>query len=189
MEQQLFLAGTMEFKPFQTRIHLTQFLCTATAISCNWLVFKLQTILKVSNMFTQHWKYFHYSPKRAECLKEIQRVLEIQEFKIVKPSDTQWLAHKHCVKVVKENYCVIVIALNTIHEETHEPEALGISKALSKKSTISAMFLLDYVLSQVAKLSKTLQTEKLDVTVISSLVEATLHSIDDVLTPEALLIG
>ena len=61
--------------------------------------------------------------------------------------------------------CAIVLALNNIYEETHEPEALGISKALSKKSTISAMFLLDYVLPQVAKLSKTLQTEKLDVTV------------------------
>jgi len=69
------------------------------------------------------------------------------EFKIVKPSDTRWLAHECCVKVVvKENYCAIVIALNNIYEETHEPEALGISKALSKKSTISAMFLLDYVL-------------------------------------------
>jgi len=41
------------------------------------------------------------------------------------------------------------------------------------------------VLPQVAKLSKTQQTEKLDVTVISSLVEATLHSIDDALTPAA----
>jgi len=47
------------------------------------------------------------------------------------------------------------------------------------------MSLLDYVLPQVAKLSKTLQTEKLDVTVISSLVEATLYSIDDALTPAA----
>ena len=83
------------------------------------------------------------------------------EFKIVKPSDTRWLlAHEHCVKIVKENYCAIVIAFNNIYEETHEPEALGISKALSKKSTISAMFLLDYVLPQVANLSKILQTEK-----------------------------
>jgi len=89
------------------------------------------------------------------------------------------------IKVVKENYCAIVIALNNIYEEIHEPEALGISKALSKKSTISAMILLDYVLPQVAKLSKTLQTEKLNLTVISSLVKATLHSIDDALTPAA----
>jgi len=95
------------------------------------------------------------------------------------------LAHEHSVKVVKENCCAIVIALNNIYEETHEPEALGISKALSKKFTISAMFLLDYVLPQVVKLSKTPQTEKVDVTVIPSLVEATLHSIDDALTPVA----
>jgi len=47
------------------------------------------------------------------------------------------------------------------------------------------MFLLDYVLSQVAKLSKTMQTEELAVTVISSLVETTLYSIDDALTPVA----
>ena len=56
---------------------------------------------------------------------------------------------------------------------------LGISKALSSKSTVSAVYLLDYVLPQVAKLSKTLQSEKLDLTVISSLVEATLSSLDD----------
>jgi len=41
------------------------------------------------------------------------------------------------------------------------------------------------VLPQVAKLSKTLQTEKLDVTVVSSLVKATLYSIDDALTTAA----
>jgi len=76
----------------------------------------------------------------------------MSEFKIVKPSDTRWLAHECCVKVVKENYCAIIIALNNMYEETHGPVALGITKALSKKSTISAMFLLDYVLPQVAKL-------------------------------------
>ena len=103
---------------------------------------------------------FHYSPKQAECLKEVQRVLDMPELKVIKPSDTQWLAHERCVKVVKENYCAIVIALNSLYEETHEPEALGISKALCKKSTVSAMFLLDYVLPQVGKLSKTLQTKK-----------------------------
>ena len=64
------------------------------------------------------------------------------------------MAHERCVKVVKENYCAIVIVLNIIYEVTLEPEVLGISKALSKKFTISAMFLLDYVLPQVANLVK-----------------------------------
>ena len=87
--------------------------------------------------------------------------------------------------VVKENYIAIVTTLNNIYEETHQPEALGISKALSSKSTISAVYLLNYILPQVAKLSKTLQSEKLDLTVISSLVEATLYTLDDALSPAA----
>ena len=45
------------------------------------------------------------------------------------------------------------------------------------------MYLLNYVLPKVGKLSKTLQSEKLDLTVISSLMEATLYSLDDALSP------
>ena len=32
------------------------------------------------------WKHFHYSPKCAESLKEVQKVLDHSELKIVKPS-------------------------------------------------------------------------------------------------------
>ena len=134
---------------------------------------------------TTLWKFFQYSPKRAECLKAVQRVLNMPELKVIKPSDTRWLVHERCVKAVKDNYTAIVITLNNIYEETHQPEALGISNALSFKSTVSAVYLLDYVLPQVAKCSKTLQSEKLDLTVLSSLVEATLYSLDDALSPAA----
>ncbi len=44
------------------------------------------------------WKFFHYSPERAESLKEIQKVLDLPELKIVKPSDTHWLAHDRVSK-------------------------------------------------------------------------------------------
>ena len=45
------------------------------------------------------------------------------------------------------------LALEDIYETSHEPEALGLSKALSSHSTIAAVNLLDYSLPQVAKLS------------------------------------
>ena len=112
-------------------------------------------------------------------------MLNIPELKIIKPSYTRWLAHEQCVKAVKVNYSAIVLALNNIYEETHEPEALGISKAMNKKSTILAIFLLDYTLPQVAKLSKSLQAVKLDLTIISALVDSTLHALDDSLLPAA----
>ena len=45
--------------------------------------------------------------------------------------------------------------------------------------------LIGYVLPQVAKLSKTLRTEKLEITAISGLVDSVLHSLDDAVSPSA----
>ena len=131
------------------------------------------------------WKFFHYSPKRAESLKDIQKVLDLPELKIIKPSDTRWLAHEHCVKAVIASYSSIVLALEKIYETSHEPGALGLSKALSSHFTIAAMYQLDYILPQVAKLSRVLQTKHLDLTLISSLVDATLNLLDDAILPSA----
>lgn len=158
--------------------HLLQLACVQAANNTSGIKHVYTTLMTL-------WKFFHYSPKRTETLKEIQRVLDQPEFKVIKPSDTRWLAHERCVKAVKENYSSIVLALNNIYEESHEPEALGISKALCQKSSILAIHMLDYILPQVAKLSKTLQTEKLDLTIISALVDATLLSVDDALEPAA----
>ena len=115
----------------------------------------------------------------------VQQVLDLPELKIAKPSDTRWLAHEWCVKAVKASYAAIVTALNHIHKNSHEPEALGLSKALSKQSTVAVIYMLDYVLPQVAKLSRTLQTEHLDLSILSSLVDATLSTLDDTVSPSA----
>ena len=142
-------------------------------------------IKHVYTALTTLWKFFHYSPKRCENLKEIQKVLKLPELKIVKPSDTRWLAHEKCVATVKKCYEAIICTLEKIYEESHEPEAFGISKILSKQSTLFAIYLLDFALPQVSKLSKCLQAEKLDLSVISSIVDATLHTLDDALLPAA----
>ena len=47
------------------------------------------------------------------------------------------------------------------------------------------MYLLDYILPQVAKLSPALQTKYLDLSFISSVVDATLNSLDDAILPSA----
>ena len=159
--------------------------CHLLQLACVQAANHTPGIKHVYTTLTTLWKYFHYSPKRTERLKAVQRVLDLPELKVIKPSDTRWLAHERCVKAVKESYIAIVHALNDIYDEMHEPEALGISKALCKKSYIAAIYLLDYVLPQVAKLSKTLQAEKFDLTVVSALVESVLHSLDDALLPTA----
>ena len=124
-------------------------------------------------------KFFYYSPKRAQSLKEVQKVLDFPELKIVKPSDTCWLTHERYARAVKASYSAIITAPDHIYSESHEPEALGIKKALCKKSTIAAICLPGYVLPQVAKFSRALQTENLDLSMISRVLDATLHSFDD----------
>lgn len=159
--------------------------CHLLQLACVQAANKTPGINHVYTTLTTLWKHFHYSPKRAEGLKEIQSVLELPEMKVIKPSDTRWLAHERCVKAVKASYSAIVLTLASIYENSHEPEALGIHNALCKLSSIAAMYLLDFTLPQVAKLSKALQTEKLDLSVISSLVDATLQSLDDAVLPAA----
>ena len=127
------------------------------------------------------WKFFHYSPKRAGSLKEIQKVVDLPELRIMKPSDTRWLVHELCFKAVKASYRLIVLAHENIYETSHESENLGLSKALSSHSTIAAMYLLDYILPHVTKRSRALQTNHLDLSLISSLVDTILNSLDSIL--------
>ena len=112
-------------------------------------------VQRVYVTLTTLWKFFYYSPKRAQSLKEVQKVLDFPELKIFKPSHTCWLAHERCVRAVKASYSAIITALDHIYSESHELEALEIKKALFKKSTISAIYLLDYVLPQVANFTLT----------------------------------
>jgi hypothetical protein len=142
-------------------------------------------IKHVYTTLTTLWKFFYHSPKRCESLKEVQKVLNLPELKITKPSDTRWLAHERCVSAVKRSYGAIVTTLEQIYEGSHEPEALGLSKILRRSSTLFAIYLLDFLLPQVSKLSKCLQSQSLDLTIISSLVDATLHTLDDVIQPAA----
>ena len=84
-------------------------------------------------------KSFHYSPKHAESLKGIQEILHLPELKIVKPSHKRWLAYELCVRAVKASYSSIVLALEN-DETSHEPDALGLSKAYSSHSTMAVMY-------------------------------------------------
>ena len=114
--------------------------CHLLQLACVQAANHTPGIKHVYTTLTTLWKYFHYSPKRTERLKAVQHVLDLPELKVIKPSDRRWLAHERCVKAVKESYSAIVHALNDIYDETHEPEALGISKALCKKSSIAAIY-------------------------------------------------
>ena len=71
--------------------HLLQLACVQAA--------KNTSVIKhVYTTLTSQWKFFHYSPKQVDTLKQ---VLYLPELKMIKRSDTHWLADERCVKSVK----------------------------------------------------------------------------------------
>lgn len=71
----------------QCHCHMLQLACVQAANST-------KGIKHVYTTLTTIWKYFKSSPKRTQSLKDIQQVLELPELKVIKPSDTRWLAHE-----------------------------------------------------------------------------------------------
>ena len=86
--------------------------CYLIQRACVQVVNATSVIKHIYVIHTTLWKIFHYSPKQAESIKEVLRVLDLPELKIVKPSDTCWLTHERCVKAVKASYSTIVNVLN-----------------------------------------------------------------------------
>ena len=58
-----------------------------------------QGIKHVYPTLTTLWKFFYSFPKRSESLMAVQKVLDLSELKIAKPSDTGWLAHENVLQL------------------------------------------------------------------------------------------
>ena len=87
------------------------------------------------------------------------------------------------IKLVRASYTALVVTLDSNYKNIHTPEALGLYKALSKLTTTAAIYPLDYTTIR-GQPRKSYQIKQLDLSVISSLINAVLH-VDDANTPGA----
>ena len=51
---------------------------------------------------------------------------------MVKPSDTRWLSHEHCVRAIKKELPALIITLQQFYETTESAEVFGLSTILAK---------------------------------------------------------
>ena len=70
------------------RAHVLQLCCNSTAMC-------LPSLKKAFSTLMSFWKMFHYS---LSALKEMQALVSHPQLKMIKPSDTRWLAHDRSVK-------------------------------------------------------------------------------------------
>lgn len=72
-------------------------------------------------------KMFHYSPNKAEALKQVQAVLNLPELKVTKPSDT---SHERCLRAILKELPALIITLHSFYEDNRDAEAYGVALAL-----------------------------------------------------------
>ena len=136
-------------------------------------------VQKVFQTLLAIWKTFHYSPKKAENLVEIQAVLNAPELKIHKPRDTRWLARERCVCAVRRSLPALIRTFDDIYEETGDAEAYGLAKLLHTYKFTACLYMLCDVLHTVAKLQGSLQTKQLNLATVPVMTESTVSRLKE----------
>ena len=128
------------------RAHVLQ-LCCVLAARC------LPCLKKVFATLMSVWKMCHYSSKKFSALKEMQVLVNHPQLKVIKPSDTRWLTHDKSVKAIR---CFMrpLITLEHIHEDTGEPEALGMLRTMKTYNFVVTLMMLSDVLPVLTCLSR-----------------------------------
>ena len=130
-------------------------------------------VKRVLGTFLTIWKAFHFSPKKAEKLAEIQAELKVSEIRMQKPSDTRWLARERAVSAVRRSLPALVSTFEEIYAETGDAESHGIATLLMKYKTVACIYMLSDVLHIVAKLQGSLQAKDIDLASVPSMVGST----------------
>jgi hypothetical protein len=120
------------------------------------------------------WKMFHYSPKKAEKLAEIQAALDSPELKVLKPSDTRWLARERCVRAVRRSLPALVATFQEMYDESGDAEAYGLGRLFCKYKSVACLYMLCDVLHTLAKLQGSLQSKGLNLACVPGMVESSI---------------
>ena len=128
-------------------------------------------IQKVFGMMVNLWKLFHYSPKKAEMLKEI---LKLPLLKVVKPSDTRWLSHERCMRAIRKDLPALIATLQHLHETTGDAEAFGLSALLSSFTGVASIMFLSEVLDILATMNASMQRKTADFSRLQVFIQSTL---------------
>lgn len=105
------------------------------------------------------WKLFFCSPKRAENLKEVQSVLKLLKLKIVKPSNTRWLSHKHSVwaACIYQKLRTLIVTQQQLYHSLADAETYGLSTLLATYTAVASVVFHSEVLDILARINVTMQ--------------------------------
>ena len=115
--------------------------------------------------------------KKFSALNEMQALVNHPQLKMIKPSDTRWLAHDRSVKAIRCSMRPLIDTLEHIHEDTGEPEALGMLRTMKTYNFVVTLMMLSDVLPVLTCLSRALQAKRADFTLVASQLTYVQHSL------------
>jgi hypothetical protein len=133
------------------------------------------------------WKLFFYSPPKAEKLKAVQNLLNTPQLKMVKPSDTRWLAIGRQAEIVLGEYPALITALDNIYEEDGDAAANGCARLLCQFDHLASVHLINEALKILNILSIILQGPSQNVCKVTSIVDSTTSQLNRLINNPAWL--
>ena len=137
------------------RAHVLQLCCVSAASY-------LPGLKKVFARLMPVWKMFYYSSNKFSALKEMQALVNHPQLKMIKPSDSRWLAHDRSVKATRCSMRPLIDTIEHIHEDTGESEALGMLRTMKTYNFVETLMMLSDVLPELTCLSRALQAKTAD---------------------------
>ena len=113
----------------------------------------------------------------------MQALVNHAQLKMIKPSDTRWLAHNRSVKAMMCSMRPLIDTLEHIHEDTGEPEALGMLRTMKTYKFVATLMMLSDILPVLTCLSRALQTKTADFTLVASQLTYVQHSLQQMECP------
>ena len=101
--------------------------------------------------------------------------------KIVKPSDTRWLSHEHCVKVICKELPPLLQTLSQVYDSSVDAEAYGIYSLLASVNGVCIKQLsLSDVCSVLALLNLFMQKKIADFSKLPFMLKSTLDHLNSI---------
>ena len=108
---------------------------------------------------------FLLTPK-IESLQEVQSLLKLSEFKMVKPCDTTWLSHECFVWNINQDLLALIITLQQLYM-SGDAEAYGLITLLYTYTGVVSVILLSEVLDIHTRMNASMQRKLADFSELS----------------------
>jgi hypothetical protein len=134
-------------------------------------------IKKFKAILGQLYRFYSYSGVRMAGLKEIQDVLNDPRLKLTEAKVVRWLSHERAVSNLRRCLPSVLVSLDREASKRHDAQALGLATFLKKANFIATLLLLCDILPPLASLSRILQRQDLNYSLVKPLVTGTIATL------------